>query len=105
MHRDMDSHPFDKCIRLTPVTSALLFWRIEGDVYNFSSIWWSNLKLFRILGVMSKKTGIMEWKVGMKVETLSEDKGFAGAWSEGIVKAISSSSNGSVFFDIQYDNL
>ena len=45
----------------------------------------------------------MEWKVGMKVETLCEDKGFSSAWPEGIVKAISSSSNGSVFFDIQYD--
>ena len=52
-----------------------------------------------------EEIGIMEWKVGMKVETLSKDKGFVGAWSEGIVKAISSSSNGSVFFDIQYNNL
>ena len=50
-----------------------------------------------------EEIGIMEWKIGMKVETLSEDKGFSSAWSEGIVKAISSSSNGSVFFDIQYD--
>ena len=68
----------------------------------FQSIWWSNLKLFRILGVMSKKIRTMEWKEGMKVETLSEDKGFFGSWFEGIVKAISSS-NGSVFFEIQYD--